>query len=274
MNESKLTELLERADEQAAVGPSPLDAVGAGATRGRRLRTVLASAAAVTTVLAVIGVTNVLTASGQSGGVTIISPEPEPAAMRLVGFGHAAIAVPKVWGTNFSRCGTPRKDTVLVDDSSAMSSCHMRRPKDVDTVELSSTPTIDFHADETFTIDGVRAERQRTTCPEVRLCRAAVGIPSLQVWFRAESSTSADEVDRTLARIEIVTDRIGVPSYQSLDERPTGAAYAKVLARMGLQTAFLTRTSPSYLVGQVFGVSPRPGTLLEPGDTVTVTVVK
>jgi beta-lactam-binding protein with PASTA domain len=43
---------------------------------------------------------------------------------------------------------------------------------------------------------------------------------------------------------------------------------------MGLRTAFVTRTSPSYLAGQVFGVSPRPGTLLRPGETVTVTVVK
>ncbi len=244
------------------------------ATRRRRPRTVLASVAAATTVLAVIGVTNVLTAGGQSGGVTIISPEPGPVAMRVVGFGHAAIAVPKVWGTNFSRCGTPRKDTVLIDDTSAASYCRMARPKNVDTVELRSTPRIDFHADETFTIDGVRAERQRTVCPDGGVCRGAVGIPSLQVWFRAESSTSADEVDRTLARIEIATDRIGVPSYQSLDERPTGVEYAKVLARIGLRTAFVTRTTPSYLAGQVFGVSPRPGTLLRPGATVTVTVVK
>jgi hypothetical protein len=249
------------------------DAVRSGATRRRRPRAVLASAAAATTVLAVIGTANVLTSSGTSGSVTIPGPEPEP-AMRQVGFGHAAISVPKVWGTNLSRCGTPRKDTVLIDDPSAASSCQMERSTKVDSVELSSTPTIGFHADEEFTIDGVGAERQRTVCRDGGTCRGAVGIPSLQVWFRAVSSTSADEVDRTLAGIEIVKDRIGVPSYQSQAERPTGAAYAKALEQLGLKATFLTRTSQSYRVGEIFAVSPRPGTLLTPGATVTVTVVK
>lgn len=236
-------------------------------------KSVLASAAAVITVLAVIGTTNVLTSSGTSGSVTIPGPEPAPVAMRQVGFGHAAISVPKVWGTNFSRCGTPRKDTVLIDDPSVASSCQRQRPAKVDSVELRSTPTVDFQADEAFTIDGVRAERQRTVCLEGGLCRGAVGVPSLQVWFRAESSTSAEEVDRTLAGIEIVKNRIGVPSYQSQAARPTGAAYAKKLGQLGLKARFLTRKSQSYRVGEIFGVSPRPGTLLTPGATVTVTVV-
>ncbi len=248
------------------------DAVRAGPAR-RRPRAVLASAAAATTVLAVIGTTNLLTSSGTSGFVTIPGPEPAP-VMRQVGFGQAAISVPKVWGTNFSRCGTPRKDTVLIDDPSAASYCHRQRPTKVDSVELRSTPPADFHADEAFTIDGVRAERQRTVCLEGGLCRGAVGIPSLQVWFRAESSTSAEAVDRTLTRIEIVKNRIGVPSYQSQAERPTGTAYAKELEQMGLKAGFLTRKSRSYRVGEIFGVSPRPGTLLTPGATVTVTVVK
>lgn len=249
------------------------NAVGEGATRRRRLRAVLASVAAVTTVLTVIGTTNVLTSSGTSGSVTIPGPEPEPVAMRLVGFGHAAISVPKVWGTNLSRCGTPRKDTVLIDDPSAASDCRRQRPTKVDSVELSSSPTIGFHADEALTIDGVRAERQRTDCQEGGTCWGAVGIPSLQVWFRAESSTSAEEVDRTLTRIEIVKYQVGVPSYQSQATRPTGAAYAKALEQLGLKAKFLTRTSQSYRVGEIFGVSPRPGTLLTPGATVTVTVV-
>jgi hypothetical protein len=236
-----------------------------------RARTVLASAGAVTTVVAVIGVTNILTSNGTA--TTVVTPDPQPVVTRLVGFGRAAIAVPKVWGTNFSRCGTPRKDTVLIDDPSAASYCHLPRPPKVDSVELKSTPTIDFHADENFTIDGVKAERQRTACTAAGVCWGAVGIPSHHVWFRAASSTSADEVDWILAQIEIVTDRTGVPSYQPLGKRPTGAAYAKVLEREGLKARFRTRTSSIYPVGMIVGVSPAPGTVLELGSTVTVTVV-
>ncbi|MEV0288347.1 MULTISPECIES: PASTA domain-containing protein [unclassified Kribbella] len=106
------------------------------------------------------------------------------------------------------------------------------------------------------------------------MCSGAVGIPSLQVWFHAESTTSADEVDRILTRIEIVRNQVGVPSYQSQVTRPTGVAYAKALEQLGLKTRFLTRTSQNYRAGEIFAVSPRPGTVLAPGATVTVTVVR
>lgn len=236
-----------------------------------RARSALVSAAAVVTVVAVIGVTNVLTSSGT--GSSFVTPDPPPPAVtRLVGFGRAAIAVPKVWGTNFSRCGTPRKDTVLIDDPSAASDCQVRRPPKVDSVELKSTPTTDFQADHTFTIDGVQAERQETIC-DAGVCWGAVGIPSHHVWFRAESSTNADEVDWILAQVEIVADRTGVPSYQRLGRRPAGTAYAKVLEREGLKATFKTRSSSIYPPGMVVGVSPAPGSLLKLGSTVTVTVV-
>ena len=34
---------------------------------------------------------------------------------RLVGLGHAAIAVPDDWGTDATRCGVPMRDTVVID---------------------------------------------------------------------------------------------------------------------------------------------------------------
>ncbi|NIK56617.1 PASTA domain-containing protein [Kribbella shirazensis] len=252
-------ELLERA---GAAGPP------------RRLRDRLVTAAAAATVVTVIGVTNVLTAPGGSGTVPLPGPEPGPVAMRLVGFGHAAIAVPKIWGTNVSRCGTPRRDTVLIDDPSAASYCDLPRPPGVDSVELSTVPPTGFQVDEIFTVDGVRAERRRTTCASDDVCWGAVGIPSLQVWFRASSSTSADEVERILARIAIVRDQVGVPSSRSLDESRSGTAYAKLLQRLGLRAEFRTRTSLVYKQGRVVGISPSPGTLLSPGDTVSLTVIK
>lgn len=253
--------------------PRLLDRTG-GAGPPRRLRDRLASAAAAATVVAVIGVTNVLTAPGGSGPGPLPGPEPGPVPMRLVGLGHAAIAVPKVWGTNISRCGTPRRDTVLIDDPSAASYCDLPRPPDVDSVELGTEPPTGYKVDETFTVDGVAAERRRTTCASDGVCWGAVGLPSLQVWFRASSSTSADEVDRMLARVAIVRDQVGVPSSRSLDERRSGTAYAKLLQQLGLRVEYRARTSLVYQPGRVVGISPSPGTLLSAGDTVTLTVIK
>ncbi|RZT20424.1 PASTA domain-containing protein [Kribbella sp. VKM Ac-2569] len=253
--------------------PKLLDRTG-GAGTPRRLRDRLVTAAAAATVVAVIGVTNVLTAPGGSGTGPLPGPEPDPVPMRLVGFGHGAIAVPKVWGTDVSRCGTPRRDTVLIDDPGAVSYCDLPRPPDVDSVELAAAPPVGFQVDETFTVDGVRAERRRTTCASDGVCWGGVGLPTLQVWFRASSSTSADEVDRILARIAIVRNQVGVPSFRSLDESRSGTAYAKLLQQLGLRAEFRTRTSLVYKPGRVVSISPSPGTLLRPGDTVTLTVIK
>ncbi|WP_166678402.1 PASTA domain-containing protein [Kribbella kalugense] len=243
-------------------------------TRTPRRRDVLASVAAVTTVMAVIGVINVLSSNGSGTGITTPEPTPEPIAMRMVGFGHAVIAVPKAWGTNASRCGIPRRDTVLIDDPAAESYCDLPRPPDVDSVELGTSPPSGYEVDETFTVNGVPAERRRTACGTDDVCWGAVGLPSLHVWFRASSSTSAGEVDQILARISILPDRVGVPSVRLLDESRSGTAYAKHLQELGLKTEFRTRTSVVYKPGRVVSVSPPSGTLLSPGETVVLTVIK
>ncbi|WP_432881974.1 PASTA domain-containing protein [Kribbella sp. CA-245084] len=275
----KLTDLLERTAEQTPVGPPPLDTLYAGAARRRHRRTAGVVAAAVVAVGAVIGASTLLT----SRTPTVTSPTPVPPAMRMVGFGHAAISVPADWPTNRSQCGTPMQDTVQIDDPSAMLLCMAFRPAGVESVSLYyGSPRAEFRADETFQIGGVRAERQRTTCSmsnypkaNTTTCSSTVSIPSLRVWFRAESSTSAAEVDRMLARIAIVTDRTGVPSFEALRagiNGPPGTAYAALLRQVGLKAQFHTVKSPNYTAGLVLKVSPAPGTMLKPGATVTVTV--
>ncbi|MGW7681808.1 PASTA domain-containing protein [Kribbella sp. NPDC054772] len=265
MNPPHSTELLE----------PPEDDVGLNTTVSRsRSRNVLASAAAVTTVIAVIGVTNLLSTNGGGGLVTTPELLPEPVAMRVVGFGHAAIAVPRGWGMNLSRCGIPRRDTVLIDDPSAAGDCDVPRPPDVDSVELDTSPPNGFHVDLTFSINGVAAERTWTSCGDDDVCWGAVGIPALNVWFRASSSTNAAEVDEILGRIEVLPDLIGVPSARSLDESGNGTAYARRLKQLGLEVEVRTRTSLVYEPGRVVNVSPAPGTILNPGETVTLTVVK
>lgn len=281
MIESQLTELLERAGEQTAVGPPPMDALRAGAARRRRRRTAAWSALSAAAVVAVVA-TTLLVPHGRGSGdppVPAGTSESPPVAMRVVGFGHLAVAVPKTWGTNQAQCGTPQKDTVLIDDPSAMRYCMAARPAGVESIQLTiGPPDLDWHADETFEIDGVQAKRQRTTCDieylNVEVCSAVVSIPSLRVWFRADSSTSAEEVDRLLDRIVLVPDQVGVPSTHGWLEpgrRFTAPMYAAELTKLGLKPRIQTTKSPSYSAGDILGVVPTPGTMLAPGATVTIT---
>ena len=150
-----LTDLLARTADQTPVGPPPLDALHAGAARRRRRRTAGLSATAAVAVGAVIGGTTLLTSHDQTAPVTSPTPTPISPATRLVGFGHAAIAIPSAWPTNKSSCGTPYQDTVQIDDPSALHLCLSNRPKGVESVQLTGVPpSLDYHADETILIDG------------------------------------------------------------------------------------------------------------------------
>jgi hypothetical protein len=199
--------------------------------------------------------------------------------MRLVGLGHAAVAVPEEWGTNQLHCASPHKDTVVID-LGAIGFCAVPRPNGVESVELAGgTPPSDFHADETIEIDGVRAERQRTRCTDatfgrVTICRGAVFLPSLGVWFRADSSTDAGEVDRLLERILIVPDRVAVLGFRTAPIGGSGEKYADALTELGLEPKIQTRKSPGGPPGEILAVSPAPGTMLTPGETVTITVAE
>jgi hypothetical protein len=203
-----------------------------------------------------------------------------PAATRLVGIGHAAIAVPTQWATNQLGCGTPLKDTVIID-AGPQDLCLVGRPRGVESLLVRSGKPIDFHVDEALQIDGMRAERQRTSCTagsinQVTVCSGTVFIPSLDVSFDASSSTNADEVQSILARIIIVPDKVGVPEPVFSESNPaarSGAQFASRLTALGLKPDIQTRTSPGSIPGSILAVSPSPGTMLTPGATVTVTVV-
>ncbi|NEA31441.1 PASTA domain-containing protein [Streptomyces sp. SID13031] len=303
MNESQLTELLERAGERIKVRPALIDAMRAGATRRRRRRTAVISLAAVVGVLVAAGGTALLVAPGINPDRTQVPvatkgpiPVPTatngngngngvPAGMRLVGLGRVAIAVPAGWGTNQVHCGTPQSDTVLIDEL-FVTLCATRRPAGVDSVRVGIGVaqvqySYNFHADETFEIDGVRAERQRTTCGPGMLggheiCTGIVLVPSLGTWFVADSSTSAEEVDRILERIVVVPDRVGVPESGPVVSKGGGSSgrrYAELLRSLGLEVETKTLSNPDYGPGALLKVSPFPGTMLKPGSTVTITVV-
>jgi hypothetical protein len=282
-----LTDLLERTAAHTPVGEPPLDALYAGAARRRRRRTVVFTAGTALAVGAVIVGANALTSATPNPPVTSPTPAPTtatgPYVLRMVAFGHAAITVPAEWPINKSQCGTPKQDTLQIDDPTRGQFCQSDRPKGVESVQLTGAPpSLNYHADETIVIDGVRAERQRTRCLNgwqgTRVCMGTVGIPSLKVWFHVESSTSAAEVDRLLDRIHILRDWTGVPSYASVGGgtgNTLAKDYAPRLAVAGLKPVYRQVKSPSYPSGTILGVSPGVGTLLgAAGGTVTVTVAK
>ncbi|MFI7066060.1 PASTA domain-containing protein [Kribbella sp. NPDC050124] len=148
-------------------------------------------------------------------------------------------------------------------------------------MHLASRTRIDFQADETFQIDGVRAERQRArrtvdSLDRVTVCSGTVFIPSLNVSFRAKSTTPSGEVKRILEPITIVPDKVGVRRALYSESNPAsrpGVQYAGRLAALDLKPNIQTRNSPGHLPGDTLVVSPSAGTLLTPGATVTVTVV-
>lgn len=284
MTDDHLTELLERATDRVHVGPAPVDAMVGAADRVRRRRALTLTLASAAAVFAVAGGTAVLSSSGGAPGPQPPAASPTPVApasdMRLVGLRHAAIAVPQSWGTNVTRCGVPQQDTVVIDVG-ATDACLTKRPRGVESVEVThGKPRFDFTADETLAIDGVEAQRQETRCePDVgdtQVCNGTVYLPSLGVSFRAESSTSAADVGRILEQIRLVPDQIGVPGYQTLavnQQGNSGEKYLDALREAGFTAEVRTKKMPGVAAGYVLEASPQPGTMLDPGAVVTVTVV-
>lgn len=93
---------------------------------------------------------------------------------------------------------------------------------------------------------------------------------------RAESSTSAEEVDRILEWIQIVPDHVGVPGFQPIvinEQGRSQAKYVEALRESGLTAEIKTRKVPAVDPGYVLAVSPTPGTMVRSGSVVTVTVV-
>ncbi len=278
MTANDLRELLRTT---AAVGSDAVDLAEdevADRIRRRRIRARRFAVGGVALTAAAVIAAPMVAVRLSGGHPPAATTPPVPAATRLVGSGHAAIAVPKQWATNQLRCGTPQKDTVIID-AGPQNLCETPYPDGVESVYLASRTRIDFQADETFQIDGVRADRQRTRCTvdnRVTVCSGTVFIPSLNASFRAESSTSPGEVDRILERITIVQDKVGVPEPQFSQTTPAarpGKPYADRLTALGLKPNIQTKNSPGHIPGDTLAVSPSPGTMLTPGATVTVTVV-
>lgn len=248
---------------------------------GRRRTGAVAMIASAASVVATIGGAAVVFSPDRSGtGPPPAAPAESvapPPGFEFVGFGHAAIAVPKGWARNALECEAPRKDTVIID-LGGVRDCGVARPAGVESVSLwTGTPTEAARAT-AVEIEGVVGERTATDCRRdnfgvATICTSSVHFPSLGLTFTADSSTSAAEVDRVLARIRMVPDRVGIPGHWTgRGGRVPQAAFVEALERDGLVARIETKLVRLAEAGTVLATSPPAGELVRPGDVVTVTV--
>jgi hypothetical protein len=281
MTEQHLTDLLERLGDRVEVSSPPTAAMTRAADRTRRRRTawVVGSAAAAVAVVAagtqVVG--DGLTDSRDSAPSSPAA-RPVPEGMRLVGIGHAAIAVPEEWERNHLGCGTPTADTFILDVS-VTPACLIPRPAGVDAVWLSwSDRNRGFSRGEDIEIDGVPAKRTSTNCSPGRneqgivTCTASVYVPSAGVGFQASSSTNRERVDELLDEVRILDGKVGVPPYNSLTWDMPFKDYARHLREFGLEPVRVERRIQGPAAGMVIEASPGSGTVLPEGSAVRVFV--
>ena len=287
MNDDNLTDLLEARAADVPVGPPPLAEMHRDAVRRRRSYVgALAAAAAVVVTVGAVAVWPDGSGSGRDS-VPIASdppspsasPEVPPAGFRWVGVGQAVVAVPDSWATNDIRCGTPQSDTVVVDVS-VIETCATAYPADTSSVWLRQREPVDEISTWTpVEVDGEEALRS----PDERLVgfgsmplfRTSIYLPGRDVVFAASSTVSQHAVDETLSRITILDTLVAVPgyspaNYETHDQSKAGETYVRTLEEAGLVAEVVTERGA--LAGFVLDVSPTPGTVVEPGTVVTVTV--
>ncbi|WP_110205214.1 PASTA domain-containing protein [Nocardioides daejeonensis] len=281
MNEHELRDLLHQAVPEAP----HLDAAAIAARgRTRQRRQLVASGTAVAGVLAVvIGGTTLFGSRPQAPGpdrpgrMATQAAEPAPPGTRLVGIGHAAIAVPEDWATNALRCGTPTRPTVVVDVS-AIESCAWTAPKVHDRVWVTRSNRLALAPKVEFEIDGVPAQKSVTSCLPGRrpVCSNGVYIPSEHASFTIASATSA-QVEEIISWIRIVPDQVAVPGFSRINDTKqdddAGAHYREALEAAGLEVEVRTKPVPGSKAGYVLETDPAPGTMLAPGEVVTMTEI-
>jgi len=298
MTDHDISELLDRLGERAPVGPPPTAAMLSAATRSRRRRTTWLAAGASAAVLVVtIGGAAVLNRPAEevlpapAPGVPSPTQLVTPPGTRLVGLGHAAIAVPEEWGTNELRCGTPVKDTVIIDQG-FVCLAYISRPKGVESVHVypgwyGGFGERSLVETESFDVDGEPAERVATACVDEYDrsidCRGAVYLPAADVTFLAVSSSqnARAKIEEMLTWIRVVPDWVGVPGFQDANhwehaEISESDHYREAVGVLGLRVEVVSRkprNGESVDPGTILGVEPQPGTMLAPGSTVTVTEV-
>lgn len=288
MTNHDLANLLERAGERIPVGSPPVTEIEIGANRLRRRR-ITARATVAAAALGAVVVGTALVAGPDSVAPPGRFDDPAdtqtdgglvPTGTRLVGIGHAAIAVPREWATNALRCGTATEPTAVIDVT-VIRACGWIGRQVFDNAWLERGVNRDmFRPTEDFEIDGVAAQRDTSTCTPVgdglRQCSGTVFVPSENASFRAQAA-SKQRVDEILSWIRIVPELVAVPGFgvANMDhqDEDAGEHYRADLEAAGLDVDVVSEPRPGSKPGYVLGVSPGPGTMVEPGELITMTEI-
>jgi hypothetical protein len=285
MTDQELPDLLDRLASRHTVGAPPTDAMLAAASRQHRRRATWAAVGTIGAVAAVMVAGVILPRLPDGRTPPHRVPLTSPGGFRLVGVGRVGIQVPDSWATNALQCDQPTADTVVVNGAMAdgvSRACLVNMPTPPDTVQLLEgdlAPHLPLGVD--VSVAGQPAQRNGPIC-ETSLpahCMGEVYFPDDDVSFVAGSST-AEGVDEILDSIVALgPDQVPVPGRSYLaGNRRSGPAtsaqdYAAKLRALGLVPRLVAEPHRGWPIDYIVSVEPETGTILEPGDTVTVTYV-
>jgi hypothetical protein len=200
-----------------------------------------------------------------------------PPDSRLVGVGHAAIAVPKAWPFNKTGCGTPVQDTVIINVS-AVPLCLIPRPPGVTAVDIQHRPTRprypDFANADAVELDGSPAWRT-TPLLQGGVWTQAMWIPGESALLTATAPAAAI-TQRLLGTVRLLERRVAVPqSNMAGHAKPILKRFTKSAEDLGFTVAIRSvKARPSFSTGWIMGTSPPTGTVARIGSTIRVTLAR
>jgi hypothetical protein len=278
MNDNDLERLLEIAGSSVPVPPAPTRELVTAAGRRRAWRGwTLAAVSSVAAAVTVIGF-----AALNSPPIDTPSrqlPLAPVQGTRLVGIGHVFVEVPDNWGTNRTRCGTPQRDTVVID-APVTETCYAPRPENVDSVSLDQGEPRNFQRRELIEIDGVTAEisdvKILETYPSNHVTYfRTVYFPTLNTSVSASSSGGARFVEDFIDDVRVDPSAVAVPGFMTVNLRAqdqSGDRYLQVLEDAGLRVEVIHVSDARWPDGFVTSVDPSVGSLTHPGDLITVSI--
>ena len=283
MNDDEATNLLHRLADRVEVGPVPLrDVLRAGRrarSRHRRTAVLGVAAAVVLVLLGGVGVRQALRPGRPAAPATVpsTSAPAAPPGTRWVGIGHAAIAVPEGWGTNQTRCGQPRANTVVIDQG-PIPLCAVITPPAVSDLQLEASPDVptnpSFADAVPIRIDGEPALKTPLRCTNQsssHLCTQALWIKQERALFTA-TSPHVGTVRRLLSSVRVDDAYVAVPGTYAADLQRGARAFTHAAEALGLRVSRRVVPGGGLPAGFIVRVDPAVGTMLKPGDTVHVTV--
>ena len=295
MTGDPITDELVRLTDSYRPGPPPIDQLLIDGSRKRRRGSIFAVTAVTAAVVVIIATGAVLTREpGSSPQPSSSSPAPSdpiPPNTRLVGVGHAAIAVPRSWSTNQTACGTPTENTVIINVT-AVPLCGLFPQPVVSSVEVSSRsqqPNYpDFTNAERVNIGGVEAFRSPLHCTHATIRPTSPGTQpkaahfcTQATWMPEESALFIATTPRPNATRALMETLHIDPSRAAVPQSNLSGTPAKMVAEfthnaeaLGFHVITRTTPQPGFPSGSILGVSPATGTVLPTGTTLHLTLAK